>query len=113
MDIVLGAVLLLLVLALDALAIVDCLRGPLTPGAKSLWLLLIVLLPVLGLLLYLPPAGGPPGGGAPRGGARAGGGGGWVGGGGPAAAPPRHVPRALSPEGIIFLGQLPILAPMR
>ena len=47
-----GTVLFLIVLVLDTLAIVDCMRGPLTTGMKSLWILLIVLFPVLGLLLY-------------------------------------------------------------
>jgi hypothetical protein len=48
----LGSVLFLIVLALDVLAIVDCMRQPLGTGARALWILLIVLLPVLGLLLY-------------------------------------------------------------
>ena len=47
-----GTVLFLIVLALDIIAIVDCMRGPLTTGMKSLWILLVVFLPALGLLLY-------------------------------------------------------------
>lgn len=47
-----GAVLLLIVLALDILAVVDCMHGPLTTGMKTLWILLVVFLPALGLLLY-------------------------------------------------------------
>jgi hypothetical protein len=47
-----GTVLFLFVLALDVLAIVDCMRRPMGTGARALWILMIVLLPVLGLLLY-------------------------------------------------------------
>ena len=53
-----GTVLFLIVLALDVLAIVDCMRQPLGTGARALWILLIVLLPVLGLLLLLLPGQG-------------------------------------------------------
>ncbi len=47
-----GIVLFIFVLALDVLAIVDCQRRNLASGAKSLWILGIIFLPVLGLLLY-------------------------------------------------------------
>ena len=42
----------LVVLGLDIYAIVDCLQRPLDTGKKVLWILLIVLLPFLGMVLY-------------------------------------------------------------
>lgn len=42
----------LIILILDILAIVDCLKSNLETGKKVLWILLIILLPVIGLILY-------------------------------------------------------------
>ena len=42
----------LVVLILDIIAIVDCLKGDAPTGKKLLWILLIVILPVLGMILY-------------------------------------------------------------
>lgn len=41
-----------LILVLDIVAIVDCLQSSLDTGKKLLWILLIVVLPLLGMLLY-------------------------------------------------------------
>lgn len=42
----------LIILVLDIWAIVSVLRSGLTPGAKVLWVLVIVLLPLVGMLLW-------------------------------------------------------------
>ncbi len=42
----------LIVLILDVIAIVDLLKGNATTGKKLLWILLIVLLPLVGMILY-------------------------------------------------------------
>lgn len=42
----------LVVLVLDILAIVDCIRRPMDTSMKVLWVVLIILLPVIGLILY-------------------------------------------------------------
>lgn len=42
----------LLILILNIIAIVDAIRGGLTIDKKILWIVLILLLPVLGMLLY-------------------------------------------------------------
>ena len=42
----------LVILILDILAIVDCIKSDLETGKKVLWILLIVILPVAGLILY-------------------------------------------------------------
>lgn len=42
----------LIILALDIWALVSVLQSGLTPGAKLLWVLVIVLLPVLGVILW-------------------------------------------------------------
>ncbi|MDP8262354.1 MAG: PLDc N-terminal domain-containing protein [Candidatus Ancaeobacter aquaticus] len=42
----------LLVLVLDIVAIVDCIKGSLPKGKKILWIILIILLPVVGMILY-------------------------------------------------------------
>jgi hypothetical protein len=49
---VLGFVVGLVVLVLDILAIVDCIRRPMETGMKILWVVLIIWLPVIGLILY-------------------------------------------------------------
>ena len=42
----------LIILVLDIVAIVDCLKGTLETGKKVLWIVLILILPVVGLILY-------------------------------------------------------------
>lgn len=47
-----GSLLGLVVLILDIVAIVDCVKSSLTTGMKVLWVILILVLPVIGLILY-------------------------------------------------------------
>jgi hypothetical protein len=47
-----NSLLALIVLILDIIAIVDCLKSDASTGKKLLWILLVVLLPVLGMILY-------------------------------------------------------------
>lgn len=47
-----GGLLSLVVLALDIVAILDVAKRRLPTGHKALWILLILLLPVAGLILY-------------------------------------------------------------
>ena len=47
-----GALLGLVVLALDILAIVDIAKSSFDSGKKVLWIILILVLPVIGLVLY-------------------------------------------------------------
>ena len=42
----------LIILVLDIVAIVDCLKTIKDTGKKVLWILLILILPVIGLILY-------------------------------------------------------------
>ena len=42
----------LLVLVLDIIALVDVLKSSMNTDKKILWIILIVLLPVIGMLLY-------------------------------------------------------------
>jgi hypothetical protein len=42
----------LVVLVLDIFAIADCLKSDATTGKKLLWILLVLILPVLGMILY-------------------------------------------------------------
>lgn len=42
----------LVVLVLDVLAIIDAFKSSLSTGKKVLWIVVILLLPVLGLILY-------------------------------------------------------------
>jgi len=42
----------LIILILDILAIVDCVKSDKDTGKKVLWILLILILPVIGLILY-------------------------------------------------------------
>jgi hypothetical protein len=46
------ALLGLIIFVLDVVAIVDVLKGSLETGKKVLWILLILILPVLGMILY-------------------------------------------------------------
>jgi len=42
----------LIILVLDIVAIVDALKSSLEGGKKALWVILILILPVIGLILY-------------------------------------------------------------
>jgi len=42
----------LVVFVLDIIAILDCLKSNMDSGKKVLWILLILILPLAGLLLY-------------------------------------------------------------
>jgi hypothetical protein len=42
----------LVILVLDIVAILDCVKSSLTTGMKALWIILILILPVIGLVLY-------------------------------------------------------------
>jgi len=42
----------LVVLVLDVLAVLDCIKSAASTGKKILWIALIVILPVIGLILY-------------------------------------------------------------
>ena len=42
----------LAVLVLDTIAIVDCAKGSWSTGKKLLWILLILILPLVGMILY-------------------------------------------------------------
>ena len=46
------ALLGLAVLVLDIIAIVDCVKSSWSTGKKFLWILLILILPVVGMILY-------------------------------------------------------------
>ncbi len=47
-----GGLLGLIILVLDIIAIVQIVKSSKTTGNKILWLLLVILLPVIGLVLY-------------------------------------------------------------
>ncbi len=47
-----GSILGLVVLVLDIIAIVDALKSPMDTGKKVLWIILILILPVIGMVLY-------------------------------------------------------------
>lgn len=47
-----GGLLGLVILVLDIIAILDCVKSSLETGKKALWIILILVLPVLGLILY-------------------------------------------------------------
>ena len=47
-----GGILGLIVLVLDIIAIVDTLKSSMDTGKKALWIILILVLPVIGLVLY-------------------------------------------------------------
>ena len=47
-----GGILGLLVLVLDIIAIVDVLKSSMDTGKKALWIILILILPVIGMVLY-------------------------------------------------------------
>ena len=47
-----GGILGLIVLVLDIIAIVDVLKSAIDTGKKALWIILILVLPVIGMVLY-------------------------------------------------------------
>lgn len=47
-----GGLLGLAVLVLDIIAIVDALKSKLETGKKALWIILVLILPVVGMILY-------------------------------------------------------------
>jgi hypothetical protein len=47
-----GGLLGLIILVLDIIAIVQIVKSSKTTGNKILWLLLVILLPIIGLVLY-------------------------------------------------------------
>lgn len=47
-----SGILSLIILVLDILAIVDCVKSAKPTGQKVLWIILILLLPIIGLILY-------------------------------------------------------------
>ena len=47
-----GGILGLLVLVLDIVAIVDVLKSSVDTSKKALWIILILILPVIGMVLY-------------------------------------------------------------
>ncbi|MGE5196996.1 MAG: PLDc N-terminal domain-containing protein [Deltaproteobacteria bacterium] len=42
----------LIVAVLDIIAIIDCIKSSMTTAKKALWIILILILPVIGLILY-------------------------------------------------------------
>jgi len=48
----LSSVLGLVILVLDILAIVNCVQSSMETGKKVLWVVLILILPLIGLVLY-------------------------------------------------------------
>lgn len=47
-----GGLIGLVILVLDIIAIVDCLKSSLEQGKKILWIVLIIILPLIGMILY-------------------------------------------------------------
>ncbi len=47
-----GGILGLIVLVLDIIAIVEVLKSSMDTGKKALWIILILVLPVVGMVLY-------------------------------------------------------------
>jgi hypothetical protein len=47
-----GGLLGLIILVLDIIAIVDAVKSSMPTGKKVLWIVLVLLLPVLGMILY-------------------------------------------------------------
>jgi len=47
-----GGILGLIVLVLDIIAIVNVLKSSMDTGKKALWIILILILPVIGMVLY-------------------------------------------------------------
>jgi hypothetical protein len=47
-----GALLGLVILVLDIVAIVDAVKSSMVTGKKALWIVLVIVLPVIGMVLY-------------------------------------------------------------
>lgn len=47
-----GALIGLVVLILDIVAIVDAVKSSMDTGKKALWIILVLVLPVIGMVLY-------------------------------------------------------------
>ncbi len=47
-----GALIGLVVLVLDIIAIVDAVKSSMDTGKKALWIILVLVLPVIGMILY-------------------------------------------------------------
>ena len=47
-----GGILGLLIFVLDIIAIIDVLKSSVDTGKKALWILLILILPVVGMIIY-------------------------------------------------------------
>jgi len=47
-----GAIIGLIILVLDIIALVDVLKSAMETGMKALWIILILVLPVIGMVLY-------------------------------------------------------------
>jgi len=47
-----NSIIALVILILDIIAIIDCIKSSMATGKKVLWILLILILPVVGLILY-------------------------------------------------------------
>ncbi len=47
-----GGVFGVLILVLDIIAVIDVLKSSMDTGKKALWIILILLLPVVGMVLY-------------------------------------------------------------
>jgi len=47
-----GGLLGLIVLVLDIIAIVDCVKSSMDTGKKVLWIILVLVLPLIGMILY-------------------------------------------------------------
>ena len=47
-----GAIIGILILVLDIIALVDALKSSMDTGKKALWIILILVLPVVGMVLY-------------------------------------------------------------
>ena len=47
-----GGILWLIAVVLDIIAIIDCIKRPMGTDKQILWVLLILLLPIIGLILY-------------------------------------------------------------
>ncbi len=47
-----GALIGLVILVLDIIAIIHIFQSSMATGSKALWVLLVVLLPVIGMVLY-------------------------------------------------------------
>jgi len=47
-----GGLIGLVILVLDIIAIVDTLKSSMTTGKKALWIIIVLVLPLIGMILY-------------------------------------------------------------